>query len=366
MKKKTKIIIFIVIIIIAIFVCIIKFKDFRQEVSGNTYKIEKEIVLIEKPKSIKVSYHYGSSDVGIEIDMTDEEIINELVDAISNNELNNETKAGLMLEIIGKYEIDFGNGKKIKFDRLNSEYIKICDKEKEFITKIELKSPLKKIGTIIDKKLTEDAKMFNTDKITVTNIENKKVDITRKTALEYILKECKDIGVKQIEDSTINEKLKYKINFNNGIEIIQYDGLNKGTLIENSTKYEVYGLEVLYKILEFAFYDSEEKDKMFSADKIIIESSSKSIEITDKDIIEKITTPIVYSDLQERDYISNRDIEEEYNNAIKVKINDYELLVSDKNKDTRMGDRYIIYPDKTRKMYFLLEDIEDYVNELLY
>ncbi len=342
-----------------------------------------ETVVVEKPESIKVNYYYGdviATKEGFEIEITDEELINELVDSISNKKLTNETKAGIMLYIDGKYEIDFGYNIRIKMDSFHNGYINIHDNDKEFITKIDVK-PLKKIESIVDEKLTEDAKMFNTDKITITNNENKQVNIIRKTALKYFLKDCKDIGVKGIYEDTdkkepnymvnwngtdIPEGPKYKINFNNGIEIWQYDDSTKNFCIKDGIKYKVYGVEELYYILELAFYDSEEKDRMFSTDKIIIESPSKLVEITDKDIIEKLTTPIVYSDLQERDYISERDITEEYNNAIKIKINDYEVLVSDKGGEVRMGDRYIIYPDKTRKMYFLLEDIEDYANELLY
>lgn len=341
-----------------------------------------ETVVIEKPESIKVNYYYGDGmqKEGFELDITDKELINELVDSISNKELVNETKAGLMLEIIGNYEFDFGNNIKVEIGDFRSGYVKIHDHGKDFITQINVE-PFKKIESIVNAKLTEDAKIFNTDKITITNNENKQVNITRKTALEYFLKECKDIGVKGVYEDTdkkepnymvnwnstdIPEEPKYKINFNNGIEIWQYNESIKNVCIKDEIKYRVYGVEALYKILEFAFYDSEEKNKMFSTDKIIIESPSKVVEVTDKDIIEKLTTPIVYSDLQERDYISERDITEEYNNAIKIKINDYEVLVSDKGGEVRMGDRYIIYPDKTRKMYFLLEDIEDYANELLY
>ena len=368
MKRKTRIMIGVVVIILIIVAYIIMFTSFRQGIRSNVYYkygIKKERTKIEQPKSIKVSYNYGMSDVGFEINVTDEEVINALVSSISNKELNDETKAGILLYIMGKYEIDFGNDTKIKFDNYNNGYIKLCNNEKEIITQIDLKC-LKKIEDIIDIKLTEDAKMFNTDKITVTNIENKQIDITRKTAIEYILSQCKDIGTKEFDGNMIKEQLRYKINFNNGIEILQYDESYKAILIKDGIQYEAYGLEALDRVLEFAFYDSEQKDKMLSTNKIIIESSSKSIEITDENIIERITTPIVYSDLQERDYITERDITKEYNNAIKVKINGYELLVSDKRGTFTMGDRYIIYPDKTRKMYFLLEDIENYVNKLLY
>lgn len=339
-----------------------------------------ETVVIEKPESINVNYYYGDGmqKEGFELKITDKELINELIDSISNKELVNETKAGLKLDIIGKYEFDFGNNIKVEIGDFRSGYIKIHDNDKEFITQIDVK-PFKKIENIVDEKLTEDAKMFNTDKITITNSESKIVDITRRTALEYFLKECKDIGIKGVyedkeepnhmvnwNNTDIPEEPKYKINFNNGVEIWQYNESIKNVCIKDGVKYRVYGVEELYYILELAFYDSEEKDKMFSTDRIIIESPSKIVEITDKDIIEKLTTPIVYSDLQERDYISERDITEEYKNAIKIKINDYEVLVSDKLGEARMGDRYIIYPDKTRKMYWLLEDIENYANELLY
>ncbi len=369
MKKKIGIIVIGIAVITIIVVCIILFTDFGQKVRSDVYEkygMEKEIVNIEKQKDIKVTYHYGSSNVGFETKITDENIINKVINSISNRELNNETKAGIMLYITGKYEVDFGNNIVMKFDGYYDDgYVKISNKEKEFITQIN-PQVLKEIVEIIDTKLTENAKMFHTKKITVMDAKNKSIDITRKTAVEYILHECKDIGTKKADTKEIQNKLRYKINFNNGIEIIQYEETEQGSLMKDGVQYEAYGLEALDRIFELAFYDSDQKDKIFSTNKIIIESPSKTIQITDKDIIEKITTPIVYSDLQERDYISNRDITEEYKYAIKVKINEYELLVSDKNGTYTMGDRYIIYPDKTRKMYFLLNDIENYINELLY
>lgn len=367
--KRFKIILFIIIILLLVTI-LIMFTDFGQSIRSKLhykYGIEKEVVIIEQPKNIKVTYNYGMSDVKFEITITDEDLINNLVDSISNKKLNNETKAGIMLEIIGTYEVDLSNNIKIKFDNYSNGYIKLCNNGEEFITQINSES-LKKIEDIINVKLTEDAQIFDTNKISITNIKNKQVDVIRKTAINYVLNKCKYIGTKEIDGNIINEQLhlKYKINFNNGIEIIQYDELYKSFLIKNGKQYEVFGLEVLDRFLEFAFYDSEQKDEMFRTEKIILESPNKSIEVTDKDVIEKITTPIVYSELQERDYINERDITEEYNNAIKIKINGYELLVSDNKGTFTMGDRYIIYPNKTRKMYFLLEDIEGYVNELLY
>ena len=67
-----------------------------------------------------------------------------------------------------------------------------------------------------------------------------------------------------------------------------------------------------------------QKKDMFTTDKITIEDKNKSIEITDKDVIEKITTPLIYSTLGTPDWLKDYDITKEYDGGIRVKINDYE------------------------------------------
>ena len=104
---------------------------------------------------------------------------------------------------------------------------------------------------------------------------------------------------------------------------------------------------------------------MFTTNKITITDSNKSIEITDKETIEKITTPIIYSNMQEKDWLENYDIAEEYNNGIKIKINSYEFLIPGKKGSVTIGNRYIISEDRKISLCFPLQDIEKYVNQLL-
>ena len=139
-----------------------------------------------------------------------------------------------------------------------------------------------------------------------------------------------------------------------------------GFLIKDEIQYELFYITSnLDSILEYAFdEDIDNKEQMFSTDKITITNPNKTIEITDKDIIEKITTPIIYSHITPQELsnkmINNLNIIDEYNNGTKIKVNDYEILIS-----TRTDNIYIISSDKKIKPIEPLQGFRKYVNELL-
>ena len=159
MKKKIGIIILILITIAVLLTIAIMFTDLGQKIRSSLYyeyKIEKESITIPETECIKVKYTYELSNASFEIDVTDKEVISTLVNSISNKQLNNESKAGIMLFIMGKYTVDFGNDITLQFDNCSTGYVMIDNKGDKFITQINSKG-LKMIQDIIDKKITENA-----------------------------------------------------------------------------------------------------------------------------------------------------------------------------------------------------------------
>lgn len=366
MNKKIGVIILIVAILI-IAVSFITFTDLGGEIREFLYyKITtpKEIVKIEEQEKITITYTYSFQEERFEIEVTDKEFIKMIKDNISNKKLDNYSWQ-IDLAVLGKYTIDLGNDVSFKFDYYDDDgYVIIRDKDKQFLTKIEPEI-LSKVIDIVDIKLTEKASMFQTQKVTITDKEEHQINIERKTAIEYILKQCKNIYTKEMNYEVSMITPDYEINFNNGVHIIKYKQNDRGFLVKDGILYEAYGLQALDTILEDAFDNVEEKEQMFNTNKITITSPKKTIEITDENIIEKIITPIIYSKIQEKEWTKDYDITEEYNNGIKIKINNYEFLIPGKVGTVTIGNRYIISEDKKISLCFPLEDLEEYANELL-
>lgn len=330
------------------------------------YKITtpKETVKIEEQEKIIITYTYSFQEESFDIEVTDQEFIKMIKDNISNKKLNNYS-GQIGLAILGEYSVDLGNDVIFKFDYYDDEgYVYMSNKDKHFLTRIEPEI-LSKVIDIVDIKLTENASIFQTQKVTVTDKEDNPINIERKTAIEYILKQCKNIYTKEMDYEPTIVTPDYEINFNNGVQIIKYNQNDRGFLLKNGILYEAYGLQALDTILENAFDNVEEKEQMFNTNNITITSPKKIIEITDKNIIEKIITPIIYSKMQETEWTKNYDITEEYNNGIKIKINNYEFLIPGKVGTVTIGNRYIISEDKKISLCFPLADLEEYANELL-
>lgn len=366
MNKKRVIIILTVVLVITLF-GMAMFTSLGREITQTVlYKLltPKETVQIEEQDKIKITYTYSFQEESFDIEITDKELIEMIRKNISNKKLTNYS-GQIGLAVFGEYTVYIGDDINFRFDNYDDDgYVMIKNKDKGFLTKINPEI-LSKVIEIVDVKLTEKASIFKTQKITITNKEDKQINIERKTALEYIFNDCKNIYTKEMNYEPNIVRPDYEIDFNNGVKILKYKQNDRGFLIKDGIMYEAYNLQVLDSVLENAFDNLEEKEKMFTTDKITIISPNKIIEITDKDIIEKITTPIIYSKIQEREWTKNYDITEEYNNGIKIKINNYEFLIPGKVGNVTIGNRYIISEDKTISLCFLLSDLEEYVNELL-
>lgn len=367
MNKKMSIIILIIVIFIML-AGILIFTPIGREIRAFLYyKITtpRETVIIEEQEKIKITYKYGWTEESFDIDVTDKEFIKMIKDNISNKKLENYS-GQIGLAVLGEYTVDLGSGISFKFDS-DDGFVMMNIGRKSFLTKINPEI-LSKVIEIVDIKLTENIQMFKTNKITISQkdeICTVVTDIEEKTAIEYILNQCKNIYTKQINYEPTIVAPDYEMNFNNNVKLYIYKEKLQGWILKDGILSEAYGLNVFDTILENAFNNIAQKKEMFTTNKITITDSNKSIEIADKEIIEKITTPIIYSNIQEKDWLTNYDIAEEYNNGIKIKINSYEFLIPGKKGIVTIGNRYIISEDRKISLCFPLQDIEEYANKLL-
>lgn len=367
-KKKTIAIIWVIIILLATIISVIMFTNIGEEIRTYiAYKIAtpKETLKIENQENIKITYTYRWSNESFDIEVNDTEIIKFITENISNKKLNNYS-GQIGLAIMGEYTVDLGNDISFKFDSYDDDgFVIIETANKNFLTKIQPEI-LKKVIEIVDKKLTENIEMFKTDKITINEkndeniIEPRKVE--EKTAIEYILEICKNIYTKQINYEPSIVALDYEINFNNEVRIGIYKKQDKGWLWKDGIIYEAYGLNAFDTIIENAVDNVAKREKMFKTDTITLISPEKTVEVKDKEIIEKITTNLIYSTIGEPKWLETYDITNEYNSGVKVKLNDYEFLIPG-NKT--IGNRYIISKDKKLKLCYPLQDIEQYINDIL-
>ena len=224
MNKK----ILIIILIIAIFIIlagILIFIPIGKEIRNYIqYKITtpKETVTIEEQEKIKITYKYGWTEESFDIDVTDKEFIKMIKDNISNKKLENYS-GQIDLLILGEYTVDLGSGISFKFDSADG-FVMMNIEGKSFLTKINPEI-VSKIIKIVDIKLTENIEMFKTNKITISqNDETCTVvtDIEEKTAIEYILNQCKNIYTKQINYEPTIVAPDYEMNFNNNVKLYIY------------------------------------------------------------------------------------------------------------------------------------------------
>lgn len=364
MKKIVGIILIVILIVV---IGELMFTRIGKEIrSAIYYKITtpKETITMEDSEKIAITYTYIPQGDSFEIEVTDKELIEMIKNNVLDKKLNNYS-GQVGLAVFGEYTVSLGNDVNFKFDTYDDDgYVIMCNKDKIFLTRIKPEI-LSKVIDIVDIKLTENASMFQTKKVTITDKEENQVNIERTTAIEYILKQSKNIYTKEIDYEPNLVEPDYVINFNNGIKIFKYKQSDQGFLQNQEILYEAYGLSALDTILENAFDNVGEKEQIFNTSKITITTPKKTIEITDENVIEKIITPIIYSNIQETEWTKNYDISEEYENGIKVKMNNYEFLIPGKIGTVTIGNRYIITEDRKVSLCFPLQDIEEYINELL-
>lgn len=366
MKKKVVIIVLVIVVILLVLSGIIIFTDAGQGVRTFLYEqlvLPKRTVTIGDLENVVITYKYDEEE-SFDITTEDAELI-KMIEEISNKRLVDHSSQ-IGLAYLGYYKVDLGNDVSFTFDNYDDDgFVFITDKDRTFLAKIEPRI-LEKVMDIVDQELTERTKIFQTDKVTLSQKDNtNKIEITEKTAVDYILEQCKNVYIKEINYLPSIVTPDYELDFNNDIILAIYKDNAKGWLLKDGILSEAYRVDTFENIIENALEDNPTKREMFSTDKITIEYKNKSIEITDKEQIEKITTPLIYSDIATPSWLEDYDITEEYNGGIKVKINNYEYLIPGKKGDVTIGNRYIISQDGEISLCFPLKSIDSYINELL-
>lgn len=366
MKKKVVIIVLVIVVILLVLSGIIIFTDAGQGVRTFLYEqlvLPKRTVTIGDLENVVITYKYDEEE-SFDITTEDAELI-KMIEEISNKRLVDHSSQ-IGLAYLGYYKVDLGNDVSFTFDNYDDDgFVFITDKDRTFLAKIEPRI-LEKVMDIVDQELTERTKIFQTDKVTLSQKDNtNKITITEKTAVDYILEQCKNVYIKEINYLPSIVTPDYELDFNNDIILAIYKDNAKGWLLKDGILSEAYRVDTFENIIENALEDNQTKKEMFTTDKIAIEYKDKSIEITDKEQIEKITTPLIYSKIESRDFLKTYDITEEYNGGIKVKINNYEYLIPGKKGKTTIGNRYIISQDGEISLCFPLASIDSYINELL-
>ena len=366
MKKKVVIIVLVIVVILLVLSGIIIFTDAGQGVRTFLYEqlvLPKRTVTIGDLENVVITYKYDEEE-SFDITTEDAELI-KMIEEISNKRLVDHSSQ-IGLAYLGYYKVDLGNDVSFTFDNYDDDgFVFITDKDRTFLAKIEPRI-LEKVMDIVDQELTERTKIFQTDKVTLSQKDNtNKITITEKTAVDYILEQCKNVYIKEINYLPSIVTPDYELDFNNDIILAIYKDNAKGWLLKDGILSEAYRVDTFENIIENALEDNPTKREMFSTDKITIEYKNKSIEITDNEQIEKITTPLIYSDIATPSWLEDYDITEEYNGGIKVKINNYEYLIPGKKGDVTIGNRYIISQDGQISLCFPLKSIDSYINELL-
>ena len=366
MKKKVVIIVLVIVVILLVLSGIIIFTDAGQGVRTFLYEqlvLPKRTVTIGDLENVVITYKYDEEE-SFDITTEDAELI-KMIEEISNKRLVDHSSQ-IGLAYLGYYKVDLGNDVSFTFDNYDDDgFVFITDKDRTFLAKIEPRI-LEKVMDIVDQELTERTKIFQTDKVTLSQKDNtNKITITEKTAVDYILEQCKNVYIKEINYLPSIVTPDYELDFNNDIILAIYKDNAKGWLLKDGILSEAYRVDTFENIIENALEDNPTKREMFSTDKITIEYKNKSIEITDNEQIEKITTPLIYSDIATPSWLEDYDITEEYNGGIKVKINNYEYLIPGKKGDVTIGNRYIISQDGEISLCFPLKSIDSYINELL-
>ena len=272
MKKKVVIIVLVIVVILLVLSGIIIFTDAGQGVRTFLYEqfeLSKETVEISNLEQIKITYKYD--DVESFDTTTDEAELLKMIEELSNKKLVNYSST-LMLAVFGTYTVDLDDNIQIQFDDYDKDgYVRIIDKDKSFLTKINPEI-LEKVIEIVDQELTERTKIFETDKVTLSQKDNtNKITITEKTAVDYILEQCKNVYIKEINYLPSIVTPDYELDFNNDIILAIYKDNDKGWLLQDGILSEAYRVDTFENIIKNALQDNQTKREMFATDKITIE-----------------------------------------------------------------------------------------------
>lgn len=93
---------------------------------------------------------------------------------INNNVINKKLdnySSQIGLAVMGQYNVDLGNNISFAFDSYDDDgFVMMIDNDKSFLTKIKSEI-LERVINIVDVKLTENVKMYKTNKISITKAE---------------------------------------------------------------------------------------------------------------------------------------------------------------------------------------------------
>ena len=221
--KKIVGIVALVLGIILILLCVIMFTDLGNDIRVFVYEeltLPKEIVEMEEPDKIKITYTYWPAEERFDIEITDKELITLIQESVTDKKLKNYSSS-ILLAVSGYYNVDLGNGVSFMFDNYDEDgYVMLNNNGNQFLTAINPEI-LKQIEDKVDVVLAERASIFKTDKVTIKQGETA-VEITEKTALEYILNQCKNVYSKKINYIPEIKLPDYEMDFNNNIKIYLY------------------------------------------------------------------------------------------------------------------------------------------------
>ena len=355
-------VLFIVILAIALSIAV-------NYLDQNTQKNEIQTSQMEIVDRIILTYNYYTPESTTEsasnltIEITNSEEVQALTKSLENLDTTNYSdKVGLLIS--GIYQVDFQNGTRILFDTNSDEYATLINNEKKSLIKVptEFKdSIIKKV----DEQLTEKAKQYQTENITVTQEGIEPIQINDQYALERILENSKNIAVNKNIDTKNFEK-NYEINFNNGIRIEVYTKeyigkqYNEGQEGEKLVKLPVELVDLIDNRIN---NEKNGKIELFQTDLVTIEHAGVSTEINESERVEAITKRLMYSKISHLNYLDTETFK------IETTPDDYILNVNGNQiiiyGGTTYASRQIVYQDGTYDDITFMKGLEEYIKSLV-
>lgn len=333
-------------------------------INRNTNEIQtSQMEIVNK---IVVTYSYYSpmtteNGTKLTIELTNSEDVKALTKSLENLDTTNYSdKVGLIIS--GMYQVDLENGTRILFDSNADEYASFQKNEKKSLIKIP-KEFKDKIIEIVDRKLTEKAKQYETDKITISQEGMNPIDIEDAFVLQAILENTKNIVVDKNIDMRNFEK-SFEINFNNGIRIEVSSKEYIGKLYQNQEAERAVRLpvELVDLISNRINNEKNEKIALFQAETITLEHAGVAKDITEPEKIEAITKRLVYSKISHLNYLDSETFK------IETTPDDYILNINGNRlviyNSTTYASRQIIYQDGTYDDITFVMGVEELIKSL--
>jgi len=327
------------------------------EIQTSQMEIVNKVVLTYSYYS-PMTYENGTK---LTIEVTNQEEVKALTKSLENLDTTNYSdKVGLIIS--GIYQVDFETGTRILFDSNLDEYASFQKNEKKSLIKIP-KEFKDKVIEIVDRKLTEKAKVYETEKITLSQEGTEPIEIQDIFVLENVLENTKNIVVDKNIDMRNYEK-NFEINFNNGIRIEVCSKEYIGKLYQNQEAEKLVRLPVeLVDLMDNRIKNEKSgKVELFQTDLITIEHNGVATDITEGEKIEAITKRLAYSKISHLNYLDSdtfkiETLPEDYI----LNINGNRLVIY--NSPT-YASRQIIYQDGTYDDITFVLGVEELIKNL--